>query len=194
MHWVHSSPDSPAEWSLQMLLLAFREVKDNHSGDNLALLVMEIINKVGLSSKLADDSAQVPKLQKKNYANYRLTSTEWHNLDLLCQVLKHPAKAQQKFSSKCVPTVYLVFPTIEFLLTSLEAVEKDASFTLIHYAIKAGIKNLTKWYHRLDTCHIYSMANVLDPSIKLCYIKKNWGPDFVSHLRTILTTIFDKYN
>ena len=38
--------------------------------------------------QLADDSTQVPNLQKKCYANYRLTATEWTNLDLLCQILK----------------------------------------------------------------------------------------------------------
>jgi hypothetical protein len=27
MHWVHSTPETPTEWSLQMLLLAFREVR-----------------------------------------------------------------------------------------------------------------------------------------------------------------------
>src|ERR1700677_109355 len=29
----------------------------------------------------------------------------------------------------------------------------------------------------------------MDPSIKLAYIKKNWGPDFVLRTRTILATI-----
>ena len=38
--------------------------------------------------QLADDSTQVPNLQKKCYADYRLTPTEWTNLDLLCQILK----------------------------------------------------------------------------------------------------------
>jgi hypothetical protein len=51
VHWVHSTPDSPNDWSLRTLLLAFCEVKGNHSGDNLAKLVMEIINEVGLKSK-----------------------------------------------------------------------------------------------------------------------------------------------
>jgi hypothetical protein len=34
------------------MLLAFREVKGNHSGDNLAKIVMEIVNEVGLTSKV----------------------------------------------------------------------------------------------------------------------------------------------
>jgi hypothetical protein len=38
--------------------------------------------------QLADDSAQVPKLQKKRYADYKFTSNEWTNLDLHHQVLK----------------------------------------------------------------------------------------------------------
>ena len=72
--------------------------------------------------QLADDSAQVPKLQKKFYADYKLTSIEWTNLDLRCQILRvsssyglascvanpsmqHPALAQQQFSSEHVPTI-----------------------------------------------------------------------------------------
>ena len=52
VHWVHSSPEAPTDWSLRTLLLAFREVKGNHSGQNLANLVMEILSKAGLTSKV----------------------------------------------------------------------------------------------------------------------------------------------
>jgi hypothetical protein len=38
--------------------------------------------------QLTDDSTQVPKLQKKTYADYKLTHDEWKHLDLLRQVLK----------------------------------------------------------------------------------------------------------
>ena len=37
---------------------------------------------------LANDSPQVPDLQKKSYANFRLTSNEWANLALLHDILK----------------------------------------------------------------------------------------------------------
>jgi len=42
VHWVHSTLETPTEWSLRTLLLAFREVKGNHSGDNLTKIIMEI--------------------------------------------------------------------------------------------------------------------------------------------------------
>ena len=38
--------------------------------------------------QLTNNSTQVPTLQKKCYADYRLTPTEWTNLDLLHQILK----------------------------------------------------------------------------------------------------------
>ena len=74
----------------------------------------------------------------------------------------------------------------------------------------ARISNLTKWYQKLDACHVYAVSNdksnqtalghnqlidltVLDPSIKLAYIKKNWGPYFVLHTQTILQTIVSTY-
>jgi hypothetical protein len=52
VHWVHSAPESPTEWLLRTLLLVFREVHGNHSGDNMAKIVMGIFDKAGLSSKV----------------------------------------------------------------------------------------------------------------------------------------------
>ena len=125
---------------------------------------------------LADDSRQVPKLQRKTYADFKLTSGEWDNLDLLHNVLKvletshdllhlltvrmqHPAQAQQVFSSQRTPTVSRVFPVIEFLLTALEAAQKDPKFESIEFAIAAGVSNLEKWYRKLDACNVYAVCN-----------------------------------
>jgi hypothetical protein len=78
---------------------------------------------------------------------------------LLTSSMQHPALAQQEFSSERVPTVFRVFPIMEFLLTSLEAAEKDSTFKTIRPAIEAGISNLTKWYRKLDTCPVYMVCN-----------------------------------
>jgi len=106
--------------------------------------------------------------------------------------------------------VSTVFPIIEFLLSSLEAAKKDPKFELIHGAIGAGIANLEKWYRKLDVCHVYVVCNgasnpiihspnnlpnkliyltVLDPSIKLGYIKKNWEAIYISRTKTALSII-----
>ncbi len=42
------------KWSLCTLLLAFQEVKGNHSGENLAKVVMEIVKSAGLTSKVCE--------------------------------------------------------------------------------------------------------------------------------------------
>jgi hypothetical protein len=52
VHWVHSTKQSPTDWTLRTLLLAFRKIKGNHGGDNLAKLVMEIFEEAGLASKV----------------------------------------------------------------------------------------------------------------------------------------------
>ena len=108
---------------------------------------------------LADESTQVPNLQRKMYANFRLTQNEWARLDLLRQILKHPTLAQQQFSSERVPMVSKVFPIVEFLLSVLEAVQKDEVFDDIHDAIAAGVSNLKKWYRKLNACHVYAVCN-----------------------------------
>ena len=48
-----------------------------------------LMNNQGITKfiRLADDSMQVPKLQKKMYKDYKFMSSEWTNLDLLRQVL-----------------------------------------------------------------------------------------------------------
>ena len=52
MHWVQCAQQSPTDWTLRTLLLAFREIKGNHGGDNLAELVMAIFEEAGLASKV----------------------------------------------------------------------------------------------------------------------------------------------
>ena len=73
--------------------------------------------------------------------------------------MQHPALAQQAFSSECESTLFHVFPTIEFLLTLLKAAEKHVTFAPICNAIMAGVSNLTKWYRKLDACHVYAVSN-----------------------------------
>lgn len=92
------------------------------------------------------------------YSRYEQNVMILHNL-LLTTSMQHPAMAQQQFSSESVPTIPHIFPMIEFLLTSLEAAEKDKTFTPICGAITAGISNLSKWYWRLDQCHVYALCN-----------------------------------
>ena len=80
-------------------------------------------------------------------------------VQLLTVWTQHPAQAQQRFSSERTPTVSRVFPTIEFLLSSLEAAQKDTKFKSIKHAIAAGVSNLEKWYRKLDACNVYAVCN-----------------------------------
>jgi hypothetical protein len=52
VHWVHSSLETPSEWSLCTLLLAFQEARVTIVEKNLAKIVMEIFKEAGLSSKV----------------------------------------------------------------------------------------------------------------------------------------------
>jgi hypothetical protein len=68
VHWVHSPKESPTEWSLRTLLLAFREVKGNHSGKNLAKVVMKILQEAGLTSKVC---------MVATYGAFKLIKLDW---------------------------------------------------------------------------------------------------------------------
>jgi hypothetical protein len=63
--------------------------------------------------QLADNSAQVPKLRKKRYGDYKLTPDEWTNLDLLRQVLKvltlSPSVADPVNAAPCTCSTAILF-------------------------------------------------------------------------------------
>ncbi|KAN0138441.1 Ribonuclease H-like domain containing protein [Lactarius tabidus] len=257
VHWVHSSPETPSEWSLRTLLLAFREVKGNHSGENLAKIVMEIFKEAGLSSKIgwitSDNVTSNDRMMSRLEDELNLLEHEWKAPDCRVRCLAHiihlaakhivqafsqdgpimesdfpmdtPADLDEDSETSYVSgdTLRKLWAFINQGITKFIQLADDSSqvpklskkfyadyrqtpsewanLGLLHQILKvftshnlAGISNLTKWYRRLDVCHVYAVSTVIDPSIKLVYIKKNWGPDFVLHTRTILTTIFDKYN
>ncbi|KAG8919262.1 hypothetical protein FRC02_001783 [Tulasnella sp. 418] len=60
---------------------------------------------VNLFINLADESDKVPKLSKKLYSDFRLSSQEWATLKLIHEVLETPHAAQATFSSETQPTV-----------------------------------------------------------------------------------------
>ncbi|KAG2039592.1 hypothetical protein BDR03DRAFT_980807 [Suillus americanus] len=83
--------------------------------------------------RLADNSDEVPNLQKKQYSDFKLSQSDWFQLLLLHKVLQEPANATQSFSCSKDPTV------------CWQNLVADDKFLSVADALHAGLENLGKW-------------------------------------------------
>ncbi|KAG2035041.1 ribonuclease H-like domain-containing protein [Suillus americanus] len=126
---------------------------------------------------LVDDSDEVPKLRKWQYADFKLTNSDWLQLSLIHEALQEPADATQSFSSSKHPTVWRVIPVLEFLQQSWKNMVADEKFLSISDALEAGLENLDKWTQKTDDTDAYFICLVLDLNYKLEYAQSQWNDD-----------------
>jgi hypothetical protein len=55
----------------------------------------------------------------------------------------------------------------------------NPAFRQLHSAIEAGLQNIRKWYRRMDDTDVYILAMVLNPVLKMNFIKATWEPYYV---------------
>ena len=103
----------------------------------------------------ADDTEKVPSLRKKQYADYKLSASEWEYLELVHRVLKEPATATQSFSLATIPSLSCSIPVLEFLIQSWEDFCSDFKYKALSDALGAGLQNLGKWYHSTGESNAY---------------------------------------
>jgi hypothetical protein len=65
-------------------------------------------------------------------------------------ILQEPANAQQSFSSTKTPTVFQTIPILKFLQQTWENMSKVTKFAEMEPALDNGLKNLRKWYCKVD--------------------------------------------
>jgi len=66
-------------------------------------------------------------------------------------------------------------------------------FSGLENAIRAGLKNLQKWYRKADDTDVYFICLTLDPNWKLAYTEEKWDPEFFQAGRLRLESVFDAY-
>jgi hypothetical protein len=68
---------------------------------------------------------------------------------------QEPANAQQSFSTTRHPAAYRTIPILEFLQETWESMACTPKFVEIAGAIRRGLKNLMKWYRKVDDTDAY---------------------------------------
>ncbi|KAF5313763.1 hypothetical protein D9619_013714 [Psilocybe cf. subviscida] len=135
----------------------------------------------------------LPKLKNKQYADFKIETSEWRALELILEVLAEPRKAQATFSSETETTVWKAIPVLDCLRAKWTMFSKVVKFYPIYEAIIAGLEKLDKWYHEISKRETYYICLVLHPSMKDLYCKAAWSSDLCSQGQKSLEKIFDQY-
>src|SRR6266481_6929929 len=82
---------------------------------------------------------------------------------------QEPADAQMSFTSEHHPSVGFAILFLEFLQTRWEELLDDEEFAPVHHGIEAGLKNLSKWYCKLDEMDVYFIC-LGKCNVSVCYL------------------------
>jgi hypothetical protein len=146
-------------------------------GSHPSILKMNVSQAVSEFVNLADDSDEVPNVEKNQplYASYRVTSEEWRILGLVHRVLEvcfsisenalgclnYPKVAdqcQQKFSAEYYPTLWRVIPIYEHFIFKWKQLLDNVEFAVLHPAIEAGIESLEKYHRKAKNSPAYVIS------------------------------------
>jgi hypothetical protein len=183
---------------------------------------------------LADASEKVPPLPKdRSYADFQFTKKDWDHLSIIYEVLRvspcfftcpsvphhlplllyqEPSNVQQTFSNEKMPTMWRIISALEFPIKCWESMVEQPRFRDVKDAIMHGVRNLKKWYRKVDNMSsayficlsalpprllsytAHSFRIVSDPNVKDLYCRHRWEPDQYVVGMASLEAIFDKYN
>ena len=112
-------------------------------------------------------------------------------------IAKEPASAKQTFSSLKEPSAFRTIPVLEYLKETWGNMANHPKFPEIENSINKGIKNLDKWYNKVNDTDAYFIClcmclcnfipimrdlltlrfTVLDPNIKNTYALDKWDSE-----------------
>ncbi|KIJ35552.1 hypothetical protein M422DRAFT_34607 [Sphaerobolus stellatus SS14] len=79
------------------------------------------------------------------------------------------------------------------MLSRLEDFANSSEFTEIKKPIEASIAILQKYYKKADLTPVSVICLILNPAIKMEYIKMHWDDNWNEKAQEILEETFDKY-
>jgi hypothetical protein len=109
---------------------------------------------------LADDNASIPPLARgKAWLDYKFTRQEWQIIKLAHDCLKVLASTHGDLSAKKMPICHKVFPLLEKLQSTWEWLSTKPEYKPVKHVLKAGLKNMEKWYCKTDDTSIYFISH-----------------------------------
>ncbi|KAF5343710.1 hypothetical protein D9758_016511 [Tetrapyrgos nigripes] len=101
---------------------------------------------------------------------YWMNDEEWNKLERYAEILQVPHSFQERLSGEKTPTLSFALPGYDAMIAKWEHMKG----TLPQYAsvIDAGIAKLHKYRDRADESDAYTLAMIVNPSIKLDWFKR----------------------
>ncbi|KAL0568490.1 hypothetical protein V5O48_013490 [Marasmius crinis-equi] len=101
-------------------------------------------------------------------------------------VLYYPHAVQELVSAERTPTLPIVIPLYEDLLTMFRCLKEPDNHPKLSHAIDAAIHKLELYFEKARQTKVYTLAVAINPAYKFEYMQKNWTTEEVAHARECL--------
>ncbi|TEB22971.1 hypothetical protein FA13DRAFT_1640449 [Coprinellus micaceus] len=122
---------------------------------------------------------------------YLLTAEQLRRLDKIRNFLEIPHSIQEGVSADKTPTLPVALPAYEQLLTVLR-VFKSAEPEIAH-GVQAAIDKLNEYFQKTRSARVYEIAMIVNPTIKLEWLKKNWSESEVESAKETMITAVSRF-
>ncbi|CAB5183769.1 unnamed protein product [Rhizophagus irregularis] len=134
---------------------------------------------------------------ERELEEFSISTEEWNQMKELCRVFEIFHKATVEMSKAQYITLSSSIPVYNILLDHLEKLldnknKEYCTISEIRTAITKGYEKLKTYYAKTDESHVYPIATILDPRMKLkYYLQQEWEQEYID---AAIKVIKDTYN
>ncbi|KAG9375655.1 hypothetical protein A1F94_013793 [Pyrenophora tritici-repentis] len=154
------------------------------------------------------DNNQMAEIDFRDLKRLRLSSTEWHHLELVTEMLKRFKTATSFLSQNEKPQIQYIWLMYNRLFDFLDKMSEDLDedeenqddrewLDVVRAAADRGRLKLSKYYSKTDAERgfLFNCATILDPTQKLtAYEDDSWEPQYKHLYRGQFLAYLDRYD
>ncbi|KAG5633628.1 hypothetical protein H0H81_006433, partial [Sphagnurus paluster] len=128
-------------------------------------------------------------LEQEKYQDLSYLSLYDSELKTLCEIkqfLEIPHAVQELVSAERTPTLTVALPAYEQLLAMFKLFKNNPLDANIIEAIDASIEKLETYLEKTRNTRVYAIALMLNPTIKLEWLERNWSTEEVEKAKNWL--------
>ncbi|CAB4424046.1 unnamed protein product [Rhizophagus irregularis] len=136
---------------------------------------------------------------ERELEEFSISTEEWNQMKELCRVFEIFHKATVKMSKEQYITLSSSIPVYNILLDHLEKLLDDknkeyCTISEIRTAITKGYEKLKTYYAKTDESHVYPIATILDPRMKLkYYLQQEWEQEYIDAAIKVIKDTYNKH-
>ncbi|KAI1521708.1 Dimer-Tnp-hAT domain containing protein, partial [Pyrenophora tritici-repentis] len=171
-------------------------------------LKQEILLRPGSHLDSSLDNNQMAEIDFRDLKRLRLSSTEWHHLELVTEMLKRFKTATSFLSQNEKPQIQYIWLMYNRLFDFLDKMSEDLDedeenqddrewLDVVRAAADRGRLKLSKYYSKTDAERgfLFNCATILDPTQKLtAYEDDSWEPQYKHLYRGQFLAYLDRYD